>query len=117
MAQRSLPMAASNRSKYGFTLIELLVYISIYSLVTALLLPCAEGIVKVDNRLEMEGFCQSLSAEVTALHAAQLLVKRMGLVHIRHAEGQMELTLSQIILLRMVPEPCQFQTEIRFPVS
>lgn len=72
MAQRSLPMAVSNRSKYGFTLIELLVYISIYSLVTALLLPCAEGIVKVDSRLEMEGFCQSLSAEVTALQQASL---------------------------------------------
>lgn len=72
MAQRSLPMAASNRSKYGFTFIELLVYISIYSLVTALLLPCAEGIVKVDSRLEMEGFCQSLSAEVTALQQDSL---------------------------------------------
>ena len=38
----------------------------------ALLLPCAEGIIKVDNRLEMEGFCQRLSAEVTALQQASL---------------------------------------------
>ena len=46
--------------------------ISFYGLVMALLIPCAEGIIKVDNRLEMEGFCQRLAAEVTALQQAAL---------------------------------------------
>lgn len=65
-------MAVSSRNNSGFTLVEILLYISFYGLVMALLLPCAEGIIKVDNRLEMEGFCQRLSAEVTALQQASL---------------------------------------------
>jgi len=59
-------MAVSSRNNSGFTLVEILLYISFYGLVMALLIPCAEGIIKVDNRLEMEGFCQRLAAEVTA---------------------------------------------------
>ena len=46
-------MAASSRNNSGFTLVEILLYISFYGLVMALLIPCAEGIIKVDNRLEM----------------------------------------------------------------
>ncbi len=65
-------MAASSRNNSGFTLVEILLYISFYGLVMALLIPCAEGIIKVDNRLEMEGFCQRLAAEVTALQQAAL---------------------------------------------
>lgn len=47
-------MAVSSRNNSGFTLVEILLYISFYGLVMALLIPCAEGIIKVDNRLEME---------------------------------------------------------------
>ena len=65
-------MAVSSRNNSGFTLVEILLYISFYGLVMALLIPCAEGIIKVDNRLEMEGFCQRLAAEVTALQQAAL---------------------------------------------
>lgn len=72
MAQQLLLMAANNHSDRGFTLIELLVYISLYILMTAFLLPCMEGIMEVDSRLELEGFCQRLAAEVTDLQQASL---------------------------------------------
>lgn len=39
-------MAASSRNNSGFTLVEILLYISFYGLVMALLIPCAEGIIK-----------------------------------------------------------------------
>lgn len=39
-------MAASSCNNSGFTLVEILLYISFYGLVMALLIPCAEGIIK-----------------------------------------------------------------------
>ena len=41
----------------------------------------------------------------------------MGLFHILHSHGQMEFALTQIILLWMIPQPCQLQREVRFAVS
>ena len=49
-------MAASSRNNSGFTLVEILLYISFYGLVMALLIPCAEGIIKVDNVWRWKGF-------------------------------------------------------------
>ena len=42
-------MAVSSRNNSGFTLVEILLYISFYGLVMALLIPCAEGIIKVER--------------------------------------------------------------------
>ena len=71
-------MAVSSRNNSGFTLVEILLYISFYGLVMALLIPCAEGIIKVDNRLEMEGFCQRLAAEVTGKIVKKVRLQEIG---------------------------------------
>ena len=55
-------MAVSSRNNSGFTLVEILLYISFYGLVMALLIPCAEGIIKVDNRLETGGGSNCVAA-------------------------------------------------------
>lgn len=65
-------MAASNHKQQGFSLIELVAYTGIYLLLTLLLLPCAESLGKISERSELEGFCQQLAAEVTALQQASL---------------------------------------------
>ncbi len=62
-------MVASRSSKRrnGFTLVELLVYISLYFLLALLLYPGTERFDKMRQRMEMENFCQSFAADITAL--------------------------------------------------
>ena len=48
---------------------------------------------------------------------AHLLMLFMGSLIVIGPQCQMELALAQIILLGMIPQPCQFQAEIRFSVS
>ena len=49
--------------------------------------------------------------------AAHFLVLGVGRLVILGLQGQMEFTLAQIVLLRMVPKPGELQTEVCFAVS
>ena len=110
-------MAVNNRNNTGFTLVEILLYISFYGLVMALLLPCAEGIIKVDNRLEMEGFCQRLSAEVTALQQASLWGADLQNKLIVNNEQQVILTSSKTTITSINIKPCLFNITYNDPSS
>lgn len=65
-------MAACSRSRAGFTMVELLAYISIYLLLLTLVVPCVKSITAAGSRLELEGFCQRLAADISALQQDSL---------------------------------------------
>lgn len=61
-----------NHNCHGFTLIELLAYLSIYTLVLALLLPGYQKLTEVQQKIEMDGFCRSMATDITNLQQASL---------------------------------------------
>lgn len=65
-------MAVKQSKRSGFTLVEILTYVSIYLLLTLLVAPCVASVTNLRQRAEMDGFCQQLAADVTALQQASL---------------------------------------------